>query len=76
MSAIKFHLFGKFCLEANGKFINKVESHKAEELLGFLLLNREQPQPREKLADLLWGKITDDQANNYLRKALWQLQSA
>jgi DNA-binding SARP family transcriptional activator len=45
-------------------------------LLSFLLLNREQPQPREKLADLLWGKLTDDQANTYLRKALWQLQSA
>lgn len=76
MSTIKFYLFGKFHIEADGKLIDKIEHHKAEELLGFLLLNSEQPHSREKLADLLWGKITEDQANNYLRKALWQLQSA
>jgi DNA-binding SARP family transcriptional activator len=76
MSAVKFFLFGKFCFEVDGKLIHKIEPHKAEELLGFLLLNREKPHSREKLADLLWGDISQDQASNYLRKALWQLQSA
>jgi len=76
MSTVKFFLFGKFCLEADGKLIDKIESRKAEELLVFLLLNRDQPHPREKLADILWGEISQDQVSNYLRKALWQLQSA
>lgn len=75
MSAVKFFLFGKFFLDVDGKLIHKIEPRKAEELLGFILLNREKPHSREKLADLLWGEISQDQANNYLRKALWQLQS-
>jgi len=76
MSAVKFFLFGKFWFEVDGKIIHKIEPRKAEELLGFLLLNREKPHSREKLADLLWREISQDQVNNYLRKALWQLQSA
>jgi len=76
MSKINFYLFGKFCFKVDGKLINKIEPHKAEELLGFLLLNRDQPYSREKLADLLWREISPNQASNYLRKTLWQLQCA
>jgi len=50
-------LFGKFCFEIDGKATYKIEPRKAEELLGFLLLNRDQPHSRERLADLLWGKL-------------------
>ena len=76
MRAVKFFLLGKFCLEIDGNETCKIEPRKAEELLGFLLLNRSQPYSRDRLADLLWGETSQDQANNYLRKALWQLQSA
>jgi len=76
MNTVRIYLFGKFSIEANDKLINKIEPRKAEELLGFLLLNRDQPHSRERLADVLWGGNSQDQANNYLRKALWQLQSA
>lgn len=76
MSTIRIFLFGKFNIEANGSLIPRLESRKAEELLAYLLLNRDQPQARERLADMLWGETFQDQANNYLRKALWQLQSA
>jgi len=75
MSNIKFFLFGKFCFEANSKLIHKIEPHKTEELLGFLLLNREKPHSREKLADLLWGEIAAEQSKGYFRKALWRLQT-
>ena len=76
MSTIRIFLFGKFNIEVNGSLIPRLESRKAEELLAYLLLNRDQPQARERLADMLWGETFQDQANNYLRKALWQLQSA
>ena len=75
MSIIRIFLFGKFEIERDGHLIPKLESRKAEELLAYLLLNSDQPQSRERLADLLWGETSKDQANNYLRKALWQLQS-
>ncbi len=47
MSAVKFFLFGKFFFEIDGKFIHKIEARKAEELLCFLLLNRDQPHSRQ-----------------------------
>jgi DNA-binding SARP family transcriptional activator len=76
MSGIRIFLLGKFNIEANGALMPKLESRKAEELLVYLLLRRDRPQCRERLADILWGETSEDQANNYLRKALWQLQSA
>ena len=75
MGAIRFFLFGKFYVEADAKIIEKIELRKAEELLVYLLLHRDQPQSREHLADALWGKIAPEQSKAYLRKALWQLQS-
>src|SRR5687767_3394861 len=76
MNIIKIYLLGKFSIEVNGSLINKIEPRKAEELLIYLLINRDQPHSRERLADILWGETSQDQSNNYLRKALWQLQSA
>jgi DNA-binding SARP family transcriptional activator len=76
MNTIKIYLLGKFSIEIDDKSINKIEPRKAEELLVYLLLNKDQPHSRERLADILWGETSQDQANNYLRKALWQLQSA
>lgn len=75
MSMIRIFLFGKFDIEADGSLMPRIDSRKAEELLAYLLLNRDQPQTRERLADVLWGKTIQDQTNNYLRKALWQLQT-
>jgi DNA-binding SARP family transcriptional activator len=76
MSNIRFFLFGKLRIEADSGINQKIEPRKAEELLVYLLLHRKQPQSREHLADVLWGELAPEQAKSYLRKALWQLQSA
>jgi DNA-binding SARP family transcriptional activator len=75
MSSIKFFLFGKLSIEVGTNIIPKIEPRKAEELLIYLLLYRDQPQSRERLADVLWGEIAPEQSKAYLRKALWQLQA-
>jgi DNA-binding SARP family transcriptional activator len=75
MSTIKLLLLGKFRIEADANLIQRIEPRKAEELLIYLLLYRDQPQSREHLADVLWGEISPEQSKSYLRKALWQLQS-
>lgn len=75
MSSIKVFLFGKFRMEVGTDLSQKIEPQKAKELLVYLLLNRDQPQPREQLAEVLWGEIPPEQSKGYLRKALWQLQS-
>lgn len=75
MNTLRFYLFGKLHVETNGRLVQKIEPRKAEELLAFLLLHRDQPQSREHLADILWGELEPEQSKAYLRKALWQLQS-
>jgi len=49
---------------------------KEEELLGYLLVHRARPHPRESLASLLWSESTTSQSRKYLRQALWHLHQA
>jgi DNA-binding SARP family transcriptional activator len=41
-----------------------------------LLLFRENPHSRESLANLLWSDVPTTKSKSYLRKTLWQLQTA
>lgn len=72
-----FHvsLFGKLQLQTIGEPVYGLENKKAEELLSYLLIHRDRPHSRERLADLLWREISISQSKNYLRKTIWQLQS-
>jgi len=49
---------------------------KSRALLAYLAVAGPRPHPRETLATLLWGDTSTSQSRKYLRKALWQLQSA
>ena len=51
-------------------------SARAESLLAFLLLHRNAPQPRQRLAFLLWPDSTERQAHTNLRKVLHTLRRA
>lgn len=50
------------------------DSTKMQELFCYLLLFRDKPHSRELLAEVLWSNST--QSRKYLRKTLWQLQTA
>jgi DNA-binding SARP family transcriptional activator len=76
MDQLRFYLFGKMEVRGGKSDLVVFASRRVEELLCYLLLNRDNPQPREALADLLWSDVTTTQSKNYLRKALWQLQSS
>ena len=43
-------------------------------LLCYLLLNRDSPQPRERLAALFWSDYPTAKSRTYLRNALWRLR--
>jgi DNA-binding SARP family transcriptional activator len=53
-----------------------LESARAESLLAYLLLHRDAPQPRQRLAFLLWPGSTEPQAQTNLRKVLHTLRRA
>ncbi|HSH81982.1 MAG TPA: bacterial transcriptional activator domain-containing protein [Herpetosiphonaceae bacterium] len=75
MSVLHIHLFGKLCLQHDGHELSGPVARKAQELLGYLLLYRNRPHPREALANVFWSDIPTSQSKTYLRKALWQLQA-
>lgn len=76
MSAIRFHLFGRFRAEREAQLLKGFEASKEQELLSYLLIYRERPHPRETLAALLWADTSTEKSKKYLRQALWHLQSA
>jgi DNA-binding SARP family transcriptional activator len=75
MNELRVSLFGKFCLQRAAQSIPQLDSCKVQELFCYLLLHRTRPHPRELIASLLWGDQTTSRSKQYLRKALWQLQS-
>jgi DNA-binding SARP family transcriptional activator len=75
MSAIRFQLFGKFCVSASERELD-LHAPKHQELLCYLLVHRDRPHPRETLASLLWGNNSTEKSKKYLRQALWQIQHA
>ena len=56
MQGFQVSLLGKFCLKRGEAEVHRLESRKAEELLCYLLVNRERAHTREALAELLWGR--------------------
>lgn len=76
MSVLRIRLFGRFDVQLHEQNVADLDARKVQELFAYLLLYRERPHPREVLADLLWGDSSTSQSKGYLRKALWQLQTA
>ena len=75
MSSIKVSLFGKFNI-AFGEKRTDIRARKVQELFVYLLMFRNQPQPRESLSELLWADQPLTKSRKNLRQTLWHLQSA
>jgi DNA-binding SARP family transcriptional activator len=76
MNGIQVHLFGRFRVQREQQTPIAIEAGKIQELFTYLLLFPDRPHPREVLADLLWNGTPAAQSRSYLRKALWQLETA
>ena len=75
MSSIKVSLFGKFDI-AYGEKKTCIRARKVQELLIYLLIFRNRPQPRESLSEILWADQPSITSKKNLRQTLWHLQSA
>lgn len=76
MAVVRAILFGRFTVERDGKRIEGLEASKVRELLGYLLVSKGKPQPRESLAEHLWENQPPDKSRKCLRQTLWKLKSA
>src|SRR3954465_7678129 len=72
--AIQVRLFGALELRFDGAALPPLESGRAESLLAYLLLHRDAPQPRQRLAFLLWPDSSEAQARTNLRHVLHKLR--
>lgn len=75
MTALRISLLGKPEAYLGPIAVDQLDGSRVEELFYYLLLNREQPRPRDVLAELFWPDQSSDRARSCLRKVLWQLQS-
>jgi DNA-binding SARP family transcriptional activator len=74
--ALRVRLLGELDLRLGESPLPPLESARAESLLAYLLLHRDAPQPRQRLAFLLWPDSTEPQARTNLRHVLHNLRRA
>jgi len=76
MPGLRVTLLGGFEAGLASGATVSLPTKKAQALLAYLGLRAGQSHPRDKLAALLWGEKTDDQARDGLRHALVALRRA
>src|SRR6516164_1190902 len=74
--ALRARLLGTVDLRLDDQPLPPLDSARAESLLAYLLLHRDVPQPRQRLAFLLWPDSAEGQAHTNLRKVLHNLRRA
>jgi DNA-binding SARP family transcriptional activator len=65
--SLSVRLFGELELQLGDVRLPRLDLARARSLLAYLLLNRDAPQSRERLAFLLWPDSTESQARTNLR---------
>jgi len=73
---LEIRLLGELELRRDGRSLPPLDSARAESLLAYLLVHRGAPQPRQRLAFLLWPDSTEPQARTNLRHVLHKLRRA
>ena len=69
-------MLGELYLRLGDRRLPPLESARAESLLAYLLVHRDAPQPRERIAFVLWPDSSEPQARTNLRKVLHTLRRA
>jgi DNA-binding SARP family transcriptional activator len=73
---LNVRLLGDVDLRLGQQRLHGLESPRVQSLLGFLILRRQAPQARQRLAFLLWPDSTEAQAKTNLRQLLHHLRRA
>jgi DNA-binding SARP family transcriptional activator len=73
---LSVRVLGELDLRLGETSVPPLESARAESLLTYLLLHRDAPVPRQRLAFLLWPDSTEAQARTNLRHVLHNLRRA
>ena len=74
MTELALNFLGAFAVSVEGQPLTRFRSDKVRALLAYLALEPARSHPRQALAGLLWPEVTDKQALQSLRTALYYLR--
>jgi DNA-binding SARP family transcriptional activator len=75
-SVLSICLFANFSLKLDRTLLHSLNSSRLQALLAYLLLKSQEPQPRSRLAFLLWPDSSDQQARTNLRNLVHLLRQS
>lgn len=73
-STLQITMFGELSITYNDRPVAGVHTARSQALLAYLILHRQSPQSRQRIAFQLWTDSTDTQARSNLRKELSYLR--
>ena len=73
---MRINLFGNLRISFAGRPVTAVNTNRLQSLIAYLILHGDAPQPRERLAFLLWPASSESQARTNLRQLLHHLKRA
>ncbi|MEG3876189.1 BTAD domain-containing putative transcriptional regulator [Microcoleus sp. herbarium7] len=73
-STLQIQLLGGFCLSYADRAVGGVAAERLQSLLAYLVLHRQIPQTRQRLAFEFWPDSTEAQARTNLRRELHHLR--
>src|SRR5690242_6484311 len=73
---MRINLFGNLRISCGGRPVTSVNTNRLHSLLAYLILHGDTPQPRERLAFVLWPASGESQARTNLRQLLYHLKRA
>jgi len=68
-------LFGQFSAQVSGQPLGDLGTDKVRGLLAYVALTPGQEHSRSKLAGLLWPEVSEKQARQSLRGAIYRLHA-
>src|SRR5437762_1592857 len=73
---MQINLFGNLRISFTGSPVTAVNTNRLHSLIAYLILHGDAPQPRERLAFMLWPASAESQARTNLRQLLHHLKRA
>src|SRR5690242_7061273 len=73
---MRISLFGNLRISFGGRQVTAVNTHRLHSLIAYLILHGDTPQPRERVAYMLWPASSESQARTNLRQLLHHLKRA
>ncbi len=71
---LAFRMLGPFEVRCGGRPLPLPPTLSSQSLLAYLVMHRERPQPRFRLASLFWGERPERKARASLSTALWHIR--